>query len=58
MVVNQLLVGGVDERHKEEGGGANDSKTPVGDKLDEIVGDECSHQSLLIGQSHAHIVTV
>lgn len=46
MVVNKLLVGSVDQGHEEENGGANDGQTPVGDELDEIVGDEGSSEGL------------
>ena len=40
LLVDELLVRGVDQRHSEEGGGSNQSKTPVWDDLDEPVGKE------------------
>lgn len=46
LLVDELLVGGVDERNEEENGGSDDSKAPVRDELDKVVGDESSNTSL------------
>lgn len=46
VVVDELLVAGVDQRDKEEGGRGNQSKAPVGDNLDQVVGEEGSDTSL------------
>lgn len=46
VVVNELLVGGVDERDEEEQSGADERETPVGHNLDEVVRDEGSDTSL------------
>lgn len=35
LLINELLVGGVDQRSKEGNGGCNDGKDPVGNDLDE-----------------------
>lgn len=35
LLINELLVGGVDERSEESNGGCNDGKNPVGSDLDE-----------------------
>lgn len=40
VVVDQLLVGGVDQGHGEEQGGSNESETPVRDNLNEPVREE------------------
>jgi hypothetical protein len=40
LVVDELLVGGVDERGKEEDRSGDHGQAPVGDDLDEVVGDE------------------
>ena len=40
VLVDKLLVGGVDQGGGEEGGGCNESKAPVRDNLDEPVGEE------------------
>lgn len=37
VVVDELLVGGVDEGSEEQDGGGDQSKTPVRDDLDEVV---------------------
>lgn len=44
--IDKLLVAGVDQGNKENDGGADDGETPVGDELDEEVGDEGSNPSL------------
>lgn len=44
--IDKLLVAGVDQGNKEDDGGADDGKTPVGDELDEEVGDKGSNPSL------------
>lgn len=46
VVVDQLLVGGVDEGYGEEEGGGKERKTPVRDNLDEPVGEECADADL------------
>lgn len=46
MLIDELLVGSVDEGNKESQGGAEDGKAPVGNKLDEEVGDEGSKAGL------------
>ena len=46
MLVDELFVGSVDEGDKESQGGAEDGKAPVGNKLDEEVGDEGSEAGL------------
>lgn len=46
LVIDELLVGGVDERNEEEDGVGEDSKAPVRDELDKVVGDESSNTSL------------
>lgn len=40
VVVDELLVGGVDEGNEEGDGGADNSQAPVGHELDQVVGDE------------------
>lgn len=49
VLVDELLVGGVDEGNEEGEGGAENGKAPVGDELDEEVGDEGSDAGL-VGQ--------
>lgn len=44
--IDELLVGGVDEGDHEDGGGANNGKTPVGNDLDEVVRHESSNEGL------------
>lgn len=46
VVVNQLLVGGVDQRHGEEEGGGEKRKSPVRDDLDKPVGEESADGDL------------
>jgi hypothetical protein len=46
LLINQLLVGGINQRNKENDGGANNSKAPVGNKLDKIVRNEGSDKGL------------
>lgn len=43
LLVNELLVGGVDKRDQESYSGADNSETPVGNELDEEVGEESSN---------------
>lgn len=47
VVVDQLLVGGVDERNEEGDSGGNDGKTPVWHQLDEMIRQESSDASLV-----------
>lgn len=35
LLINKLLVGGVDQRSEESNGGCNDGEDPVGSDLDE-----------------------
>lgn len=42
LVVNDLLVGLVDEGSEEDGGGGDQSKAPVRNDLDEVIGEESS----------------
>jgi hypothetical protein len=44
--VNELLVGGVDQRSEEDDRGGDDGQAPVGDDLDEVVRDESSEGGL------------
>lgn len=44
--VDKLLIRGVDERNKEGNGGSDDGKAPVGNELDEEVGEESSSAGL------------
>lgn len=44
--VDELLVGGVDERGEEDDGGGDDGQAPVGNNLDEVVRDEGSEGGL------------
>lgn len=46
MVVNELLVGGVNEGHDEKRGRAEEREAPVGHDLDQVVGKEGSNASL------------
>lgn len=46
LLINKLLVGGVNQRNKENDSGANNSKAPVGNELDEVVGNESSDKGL------------
>lgn len=46
LLVNELLVGLVDERAEEEEGDTNEGETPNWDNLDQVVGDEGSNESL------------
>lgn len=46
LVVNQLLVAGVDKRHEEGGRGGDKGETPVGDDLDEVVRYEGTEERL------------
>ena len=46
VVVDKLLVGLIDKWTKEENGGRNEGETPEWDDLDEIVGEECTEESL------------
>ena len=48
VVVDELLVGLVDERAKEEDRGGDKSESPDGYKFDKIVGQECSNESLAL----------
>lgn len=46
VLVDQLLVGGVNQRNEEGNRGGNDGETPVWHKLDEMVGNEGSDAGL------------
>jgi hypothetical protein len=46
VMVDQLLVGLVDEGPEEEGGGGDKGETPEGDDLDEVIGEEGTKESL------------
>lgn len=46
VLVDELLVGLVDERGEEEDGGGDQGKSPVGNDLDKVVGDEGSESGL------------
>lgn len=46
LAVNELLVGGVDERGEEDDGCGNHGKTPVGNDLDQVVRDEGTESRL------------
>lgn len=46
LLVNKLLVGGVDQGGEEGDGGSDDGKNPVGEHLDQEAGDEGSDTSL------------
>lgn len=48
LLINKLLVGGVNQRNKENDSGANNSKAPVGNELDKVVRNEGSDKSLRI----------
>lgn len=46
VVIDQLLVGGVDQGHSKEEGGGNERKAPVWDDLDEPVRQESADGNL------------
>lgn len=46
VVVDQLLVGGVDQGHGEQEGGGDECKTPVWDNLNKPVGEESANRNL------------
>ena len=46
VVVDELLVGGVDQRNGEGEGSAEQCETPVGNDLDEVVREEGTNSSL------------
>lgn len=46
VVVDELLVGGVDQRSGEENSGADERETPVRDDLNEPVREECADADL------------
>jgi hypothetical protein len=46
LLIDELLVGGVNQRSKESNGGRNDGKNPVGSDLDEETRDKGSDASL------------
>jgi hypothetical protein len=46
MMINEILVGFVDERCEEEDGSRDERKAPEGDDLDEIVGEESTKEGL------------
>lgn len=46
VLVDQLLVGGVNQRNEEANRGGNDGEAPVGNKLDEVVGHEGGNAGL------------
>jgi hypothetical protein len=48
LLVDEFLVRSVDQRHNKGNSGTNESKTPDGNELDEVVGDESGDESLLI----------
>lgn len=54
LLINKLLVGSVNQRNKENDSGANNSKAPVGNELDKVVGNEGSDKGL--GMSVASIM--
>ena len=47
VAVDELLVGGVDERSEEDDGGGDQGEAPVRDNLDQEVGEEGTKESLL-----------
>ena len=47
LVVDELLVGGVDERSKEDDGGADHGQSPVRDDLDQVVREEGGESDLV-----------
>lgn len=47
VLVDELLVGLVDQGGEEEDGGGDDSKAPVWNDLDEVVGEESTEKCLL-----------
>jgi hypothetical protein len=46
VLIDELLVGLIDERGEEEDRGGNQGKAPVGNDLDEVVGDESTKSGL------------
>jgi hypothetical protein len=46
VLVNQLLVGGVNQRNEKGNGGGNDSETPVWNELDQVVREKGGNTSL------------
>jgi hypothetical protein len=46
LLVDQLLIGNVDQGSNKSDDGADNSKAPVGDKLGQMEGDECTNGSL------------
>ena len=46
LLVDELLVGDVDEGHEKDDSGCEQGETPVGHNLDKVVGDESSHGGL------------
>lgn len=46
LLVDELLVRGVDQGNQESNSGSNDGKTPVRNKLDQVVRDEGSDEGL------------
>jgi len=46
LLVDELLVRSVDQRHNKSNGSANEGKTPDGNELDKVVGDKSSDESL------------
>lgn len=44
--IDELLVGSINQGHEEDDGGADNGKAPVGNELDQEVGDESSDASL------------
>lgn len=48
LLVDELLVGSVDQRHNKGNSGTNEGKTPDGNELYKVVRDESSDESLLI----------
>lgn len=49
LAVDELLVGGIYERSEESDRGSNQGQSPVGNNLDEVVRDEGSESSLVVG---------
>ncbi len=46
--INDLFVGLVNQRSEEEDCGCQEGKTPEWNNLDEVIGDECTDEGLLI----------
>jgi hypothetical protein len=46
VVVDELMVAGVDERREEDDGGSDQRETPVGDNLDQPVREESTEADL------------